>query len=766
MRKDGGDIQEETAGTGAATGTGTTSGTSSIIVPTAEEASALGLTGEGAVSRRLFLRVGAIGAAGAGLATAGALGGPYLSQKGLLSPDGAFGATSTALGDLFYIENFPTSPLILNPFTDPLPIPKALKPVPPSIYKSWKNPPGPGIGQQNSHGNDQHQIWPNKLNYPDPIVYQIDMLVRPHSFTTSQVLPIDKDGQPTISFDASGKRYAAGTTRTLPVSTIYGFNGTFPGPMINAEYGKPVLVRFTNRLDENPWGLDRQDFGDNGACFLTHLHNGHTAPESDGNPHYAMQRGPKHRGYDPKQWVDNLYLNWPAAYDDREKQSFFWFHDHTMDHTGANVYKGMVGLYPIYDPKNGMDMGDERQGLRLPGVRKNYADGSFDVDYDIPLALYDCRLDDGVTTHQDMHDGMGEYPEAGNPKTHPEWWGKTFYKHFPNHGFVGDIFTVNGIAYPVLHVKRRKYRLRFLDASVARIYELKLMSSTKGPKSAASLGYKDDELQGQYRIPDGQQCMKFTQIASDGGLLPAPIVRDAFELWPAKRREFIVDFSKYQDGTPTTKGDVIYLTNVMEMTDGRMWDSSSRFGPDPEYKVPLMKIVIGDTAPDDSQIPAKLRDLPPLPSNWKSMMDNRLIFEVKRGSAGGEVEWLINGKPFEAGINSTSLKNPAGRSPRAQQRKGSFNLWEIRNGGGGWVHPFHLHMEEHRVVMRNGRDVTNTPLTSHPDDKSREDLVALDPGESTVIYRGFRDFVGPYVAHCHNLAHEDHAMMFGWEITP
>jgi len=40
------------------------------------------------------------------------------------------------------------------------------------------------------------------------------------------------------------------------------------------------------------------------------------------------------------------------------------------------------------------------------------------------------------------------------------------------------------------------------------------------------------------------------------------------------------------------------------------------------------------------------------------------------------------------------------------------------------------------------------------------------PGESVIVYRGFRDFVGPYVGHCHNLAHEDHAMMFGWEITP
>ena len=54
----------------------------------------------------------------------------------------------------------------------------------------------------------------------------------------------------------------------------------------------------------------------------------------------------------------------------------------------------------------------------------------------------------------------------------------------------------------------------------------------------------------------------------------------------------------------------------------------------------------------------------------------------------------------------------------------------------------------------------------HPDDKSREDLIALDPSESVIIYRGFRDFVGPYVAHCHNLLHEDHAIMFGWTIVP
>ena len=54
-----------------------------------------------------------------------------------------------------------------------------------------------------------------------------------------------------------------------------------------------------------------------------------------------------------------------------------------------------------------------------------------------------------------------------------------------------------------------------------------------------------------------------------------------------------------------------------------------------------------------------MRELPPLPSNWQSLLDNRLIFEVERGSGGGEIEWLINGKPFDPSTVATSLKNKA-----------------------------------------------------------------------------------------------------------
>jgi len=273
-----------------------------------------------------------------------------------------------------------------------------------------------------------------------------------------------------------------------------------------------------------------------------------------------------------------------------------------------------------------------------------------------------------------------------------------------------------------------------------------LMSSSEGPRAARDLGYQDTELQGQYRIQDGQQCIRFVQIASEGGLLPAPLVRDSFELWPSKRREFIVDFTRYLDGSPTRKGDVIYLTNVMKMTTGRMWDSS-----DPNYKVPMLKIVIGDDAPDASQIPPRQRETPPVPSNWQSLP--RRSFELKRGSSSTspETEWLINGQPFDPTV---SFANP---------RRGSAEVWEIKNGGGGWVHPMHLHEEEHHVLLRNGEP---SPDARHPDDVGKEDVVALDPGESVLIYRQFRTFTGKYVAHCHNLAHEDHAMMFGWQIDP
>jgi FtsP/CotA-like multicopper oxidase with cupredoxin domain len=716
------------------------------------------------MSRRDMLK---LSAGGAGMFVVGA--------GGLAVPRGLAGGGG---GGKLYIEAFPTSALILNPFTDVIEPPKALRPTDPTSWDSKGGIPsklhqdsiGPSLNQDyfNRYGQTlgTHQLWPGdpafgnfKWTSLDPVNYQIKLKVATHDFTTSTVLPINSLGKAVAPPSGAKVSLNGDGSTTLPSSTIYGFNGTFPGPRINAEYGLASLVRFENHLDDNPDHLDRQDFGAPNYSFLTHLHNGHTAPESDGQPHYghwrfgAMGRETHRAAWEPNEWVDQLYLGYPAGGNEIEKQSFFWFHDHVHGHTGANVYKGMVGIMPIYDPV--MDNGDETKGYRLPGKRTNNLgpdnkpDGTFDVDYDVPLVFYDCRLDDGVTPHKDAHTGTGE--------THPGWWGMTYFRHFPNHGFVGDIFTVNGTAYPVLKVKRRKYRLRFLDASISRIYNLKFM--TGHPKAARDLGYSGDELQGQYRLPDGQQCMKFIEVANEGGLLPHPIIRDSFELWPAKRREIVIDFTRWIDGKPTQPGQELYLVNVMKMTTGRMWDNV-----DSKYIVPLMKIVIEESVPDYSlpnvdiydpkQVAAvSLREVPPFVDGYQSLMKNAPTFELQRGSSNldPETEWLINGQQFDP---AQSMISPV---------KDSGNVWRIRNGGGGWVHPFHLHMEEHRVIQRNGKIA---PDSRHPDDTGKEDVVALDPSEEVYISRRFRTFTGPYVAHCHNLAHEDHNMMFGWEIIP
>ena len=97
------------------------------------------------------------------------------------------------------------------------------------------------------------------------------------------------------------------------------------------------------------------------------------------------------------------------------------------------------------------------------------------------------------------------------------------------------------------------------------------------------------------------------------------------------------------DGCPCTKGDCLYLVNVLEMDDGRKADDDLRFDP-ASFCVPLMKIEIGEYVEDRSEIPYKLRNLP--------FMDPKALerpeeFRLERGgSAGGEDEWLINGHPF------------------------------------------------------------------------------------------------------------------------
>src|SRR5712692_609501 len=63
----------------------------------------------------------------------------------------------------------------------------------------------------------------------------------------------------------------------LPPQIMWGFDGIAPGPTFVARYGEPILVRNVNALPPSNGGYGK-------PSVTTHLHNGHTPSESDGNP--------------------------------------------------------------------------------------------------------------------------------------------------------------------------------------------------------------------------------------------------------------------------------------------------------------------------------------------------------------------------------------------------------------------------------------------------------------------------------------------------
>src|SRR6185437_2229607 len=117
----------------------------------------------------------------------------------------------------------------------------------------------------------------------------------------------------------------------------------------------------------------------------------------------------------------------------------------------------------------------------------------------------------------------------------------------------------------------------------------------------------------------------------------------------------------------------------------------------------------------------------------------------------GNGAWQVNGTLFDENVVAA---NP---SPEAEE------VWVFQNGGGGWAHPIHIHFEEHRPLTVDGNPVLPNIQYNGTIDYSRRDVAPLGPiGEARVFAR-FRDLQGRYVMHCHNVVHEDHAMMIRFD---
>ncbi|MEW6720548.1 MAG: multicopper oxidase domain-containing protein [Thermodesulfobacteriota bacterium] len=345
-----------------------------------------------------------------------------------------------------------------TPFVDALPIPHIMQPVMlnPAPTRETNRVPSAVTGYMEAQRPD-HQRWEQFL--PMKMYESVERAVR-HDFYP------DIDG--------------------VPPSTVWTFveaSTGIAGPLrIKARYGEPVVHRIHNALPEDNGG-----FGINKTS--THLHNGHSASESDGGPLHF---------YDAGLFKDFHWANVRAGFasthpetslngrtvpgDVRETMSFLWFHDHMHDFTAQNTYKGLVSLYTLFSDDINLDTDDETTGLRLPSG-----------EFDIPMVFADKAFD---------------------PTT-----GQLFFDLFDLDGMLGDKDTVNGVIQPYLEVKRRKYRFRFLVGGPSRVYE--------------------------FFLSNGQA---FAQLSTDGNLLPRPLYRKSIRLQVAERVDVIVDFSKARPG--------------------------------------------------------------------------------------------------------------------------------------------------------------------------------------------------------------------------
>jgi FtsP/CotA-like multicopper oxidase with cupredoxin domain len=109
--------------------------------------------------------------------------------------------------------------------------------------------------------------------------------------------------------------------------------------------------------------------------------------------------------------------------------------------------------------------------------------------------------------------------------------------------------------------------------------------------------------------------------------------------------------------------------------------------------------------------------------------------------------WTINGLPWNPNV------------PLFQPKLGSAEIWNVSVKGGGWDHPLHIHQEFFRILKRGG-------ATPQAWERGRKDTVLLSNTTSCQLYVQFRTFTGPYVFHCHNLGHEDMAMMGWYNVIP
>ena len=332
-----------------------------------------------------------------------------------------------------------------------------------------------------------------------------------------------------------------------------------------------------------------------------------------------------------------------------------WYHDHGVHYTAENAYSGLAAQYHLHDPV---------ERALLP-------QGEFDV----PLTNTDAMF---------AADGSLAYDD----NSHSGLW--------------GDVVLVNGRPWPVMKVKRRVYRFRILNASIARSYRLQL--STKDP---------------------------VTMVATDGGLMPVAQQVANWRHGGAERYEVLVDFSKYKAGQRVELLNLSNKNNVDYVDTG---------------KVMAFDVVDDRFDTLNNTVPTTLVGSAPMALTANLAKKTRSI-RVKRTAD----VWTLNDMSWHDVVASDYT------AVIADPDLNDVEIWEIENKSGGWFHPVHIHLVDFQVLSRNG----GAPFAY---ERGPKDVVYVGENETVKVLMKFEHQRGKYMVHCHNLPHEDHDMMHQFSV--
>ena len=361
-----------------------------------------------------------------------------------------------------------------------------------------------------------------------------------------------------------------------------------------------------------------------------------------------------------------------------QRAGTYWYHPHPDMLTAEQVMDGLAGFFIVRD--------DEENALKLPAG-----------DSEIAFVIQDRRFKDN---------GEFDYsPTNAEVMT----------------GFFGKYIIVNGAYNPYKAVKAGWNRLRIINGSNARVYNLAFSNQ-----------------------------QDFFVIGSDAGLLTAPEKVKNILLSPGERIDMLVDFSNEANNEIFLQSELFNGGGIQGKEAFKILKFKTEDAAKDAFILPTVLSVIGKIEPS-AATKTRTFDI----SN--SSMHNDNSMDMKMDKKDSAVEKGMNKKQMSMhGINGVSYDAAV---INETINAGATEIWEFDNSHGGEIHPMHFHGNHFQVLTRTGkRGIIAT-------EKGWKDTVLVMPGEKVKVISTFSQFKGKYVLHCHNLEHEDSGMMLNFEIV-